>query len=310
MEHSWERLHAFVPLTREEVDARLGEAGLPRADSFALLTHGRANTNYRVLLGDGTAVALRLHTRDPKAARREAAIAERVADLVPAPRVLYAAPDGGFSVQEWREGTPMLDALARGEVLDGESFGRALAALATIRFPEAGFLGPDFQIETPLGEPVAGYLAYIRDLLAQPLVAEHLGTERQARIAARLDHYAFLLEPFRGRATLVHSDFKPSNLLVKDGRLAAVLDWEFTHAGAALLDFSILLRDSRLRTEAFASALERGYRSAGGFLPGRWQEAARLLDLINLLDFLNRPAEQGTLVRDCVALIDEPLLGG
>ena len=41
---------------------------------------------------------------------------------------------------------------------------------------------------------------------------------------------------------LVHSDFKPVNLLYNPHGKITVLDWEFAHAGASILDFAILLR--------------------------------------------------------------------
>jgi len=43
---------------------------------------------------------------------------------------------------------------------------------------------------------------------------------------------------------LQHSDYKPWNLLVRDGRIAAVLDWEFAFAGPRLNDVGNFLRYS------------------------------------------------------------------
>lgn len=39
------------------------------------------------------------------------------------------------------------------------------------------------------------------------------------------------LPPPPPRETLVHGDFRPANLLVEDGRIMAILDWEFAHIG-------------------------------------------------------------------------------
>lgn len=44
--------------------------------------------------------------------------------------------------------------------------------------------------------------------------------------------------PARTPAVLVHGDFRMGNLIVDDGRLAAVLDWELTHIGEALDDLA------------------------------------------------------------------------
>lgn len=71
--------------------------------------------------------------------------------------------------------------------------------------------------------------------------------------------------------------------------VAAVLDWEFVHAGAGLLDLSILLRNMVLLPEARAAAfergVERGYRAGGGWLPTDWRWLAEVFDLINLVQF-------------------------
>lgn len=37
--------------------------------------------------------------------------------------------------------------------------------------------------------------------------------------------------PPPARVTLVHADFRPANVLVEDGRVSVLLDWEFAHLG-------------------------------------------------------------------------------
>lgn len=77
-------------------------------------------------------------------------------------------------------------------------------------------------------------------------------------------------------ATLVHGDFRNGNLLVDDGRLTAVLDWELGHIGDPMEDLAWLcVRMWRFGNDdrhcgGFGSveALRRGYESAGG----RWRQ--------------------------------------
>lgn len=98
---------------------------------------------------------------------------------------------------------------------------------------------------------------------------------------------------------LVHSDFKPVNLLWSEASHLTVLDWEFAHSGHAFFDFGILLRhylDFPLRLKA----LEKGYREAGGCLPDNWLQVARLLDFVNIIQLLNTPGERPKLFANLI----------
>ncbi|WP_216695345.1 phosphotransferase family protein [Dietzia psychralcaliphila] len=53
-----------------------------------------------------------------------------------------------------------------------------------------------------------------------------------ALIRSWLDSHA----PTTPRRVLVHGDFKPGNILVRDGEVAALLDWETAHLGSPLED--------------------------------------------------------------------------
>lgn len=78
--------------------------------------------------------------------------------------------------------------------------------------------------------------------------------------------------------TLVHSDFRNGNILVRDGRLVAVLDWELAHIGDPMEDLAwMCVRMWRFGNDerpcgGFGSvqALRRGYETAGG----NWREDA------------------------------------
>lgn len=59
-----------------------------------------------------------------------------------------------------------------------------------------------------------------------------------------------------GSTTLVHGDFKPGNLLIRDGRVTAVLDWETAHLGDPLEDVGWVTNPLRAREH---------------LVPGRWE---------------------------------------
>lgn len=69
------------------------------------------------------------------------------------------------------------------------------------------------------------------------------------------------IPPPPSRETLVHGDFRPANLLVEEGRVMAVLDWEFAHIGDPAEDLGWYL------TPYYADEhLIAGRRSAAEFI--------------------------------------------
>jgi aminoglycoside phosphotransferase (APT) family kinase protein len=120
----------------------------------------------------------------------------------------------------------------------------------------------------------------------------------------------------RDDRTLVHGDFNGANILLRRGggdtrwEVAAVLDWEFAMAGTSLFDVANMLRHYKLR---FGVGFERpfigGFQAAGGTLPPRWREIARLLDFMSLVELLSRLDAGPTMVRDVLAVVDAYLTG-
>ena len=82
---------------------------------------------------------------------------------------------------------------------------------------------------------------------------------------------------------LVHGDFNPSNILVKRGRIVAVLDWEFSHSGNPLMDISNLLRNT---PADFHDEVKRGIEASGVSLPGDWLLRCDYFHLGSYLEFL------------------------
>ena len=91
-----------------------------------------------------------------------------------------------------------------------------------------------------------------------------------------------------GRASLVHSDLNPKNLLVDPGTLevTAVLDWEFAHAGSPLTDLGNLLRFEQ--QPAYRAAVLAGWRARVPDPPPDLEEAAAAADLWALLELAGR----------------------
>lgn len=298
-------------LTDAEIQAVVSE-GLPGAHvrRAQLTSGGRANTNYRIDLGQGCCV-LRIH-RAHALGEKEQAILVKVACLpVPVPRVLGrgtlpAPPHEAYSLLEFMQGE-RLDALVlRGGAANtaraGRAVGLVLSALVGVRFDAPGDLrsdgGGDLAV-TPW--PFSNYFEYC--LFGTP-AGMRLGPLRDAL-------WAFLNEAGRDFSDslpthLVHGDLNPGNVLLhEDGTLSAVLDWEFAHAGKLWSDLGNLLRqraDCPLPPE-FALSVVEGIQEGGVQLPSNWRKLSLFTDLTSACEFLSSPEDRPVIHANAIAQI-------
>ena len=98
---------------------------------------------------------------------------------------------------------------------------------------------------------------------------------------------------------MVHGDFNPTNILIKNGEVSGVLDWEYSHSGTPFMDIGNLLRHTN---PAYHPLIEQGLRAAGMDLPEDWLRRARLVDLTSHLEFLTT-ARSDSFKRECVEKI-------
>lgn len=100
---------------------------------------------------------------------------------------------------------------------------------------------------------------------------------------------------------LVHGDFNPGNILVHNGEISGVLDWEYAHSGSRYMDIANLLRSMG---QAAAPDIERGMAEGGAPLPPDWLKLAALIDLSSHLEFLTS-ARAETFKTTRVSLVDK-----
>jgi aminoglycoside phosphotransferase (APT) family kinase protein len=187
------------------------------------------------------------------------------------------------------------------------SAGQALALIHQVRFPRAGFLDEHLHVAADLGPEFRCHTFLLR-MLEQKLLRDNLGAALANQLRSFIDRNAALEEQMSfGGPILSHSDYKPSNLLVSDSRVAAVLDWEFAFAIAPLNDIGNFLRYSARQRPEYESAFIAGYLEAGASLPEDWRRLVRLVDLINLLDFLGRQDSSGVIAKDVRPLLEDTL---
>jgi aminoglycoside phosphotransferase (APT) family kinase protein len=325
MQEGWGRRYPLLTLDTDALSALLEPVAAGHAIiSAEAVAGGLVNTNYQVAVdGWSDSLVVRLYTRDLSACRLELDIYQLAHDRVPIPEVLYADPDGErygrpYMVSRWIDGIKLDKQLATGDVevikRSAAVVGETLAALAAFSFPSAGFFGPGLCLREPLGAPRESVLAYVSACLFEREAGQRLGSRLTEEVWTLLQDHSSLLDEADGPAALVHGDYKAQNLLLrrrKNGawETAAVLDWEFACAGSPLFDLSILLRYAGTLPAVFEQAVAAGYRGAGGRLPHEWKRVLKLLDLLNLCEFLCAESPHATMITDVTRLIQETVEG-
>lgn len=324
MEQGWARRHEFVELDTATLTA-LVQPIFPGqwVVSASLLTEGLANTNYKLRVsGQDEDYVLRLYTRERSACQKEWDIYRLVHDRIPVPEMLHADPDGHafgrpYSICRWVEGVKLATLLAEGDLTAigqaAYATGATLAQIHSYAFPMAGFFGPGLTVAQPLGPLAESYLGYLADRLLVGQAGQRLGPELTRKLWQFSGRNAHVLDGRTKHSVLGHADYKGTNLLLKPTaagwRMAAVLDREFAFAGDPLFDVGILFRYDASFPALFESGFVAGYREQGGSLPDDWRRLARLLDLVNLCEFLNTADRSGRLVTDVTDLIVATLAG-
>lgn len=314
----WERRSPLVALTLEEAQPLL-DVAVPGRMALRVdpLTTGLVNSNYRITLDSGSPVALRLYTGDHTACAREARLLRLVAGAVPAAAMLYADPDAEryrlpWMLTTWVEGVPLPEALATLEPRDGPSLAAALgataAAIGAFTFDAPGFFGADLSIVEPLDSPAAMTRDRLAYLLFEGRASERLGPELTGRLWSVVEAGAGELDQLNGRVSLVHADYRDSNLLVSREagvwHVTGALDWEFAFAGPSLFDLGQLLRREATLPPDFAAHVIAAYRAAGGFAPLGWRRMTLLMDLMNLCGFADMSGTRGGMLADVASLIE------
>lgn len=313
MEETWERRYPAVRLSPARI-AELLEPALPgaRVERAERVPGGTLNTTYQVrVAGRAEPLALRVYQMNPEACRREWSLFRLVRERVPTPEVLYASPRPAaegwtYSLQAWVEGQS-LDTLLKGlspeDLLQAaHAAGATLARIAAFQFSRSGFFGPTLAVEHPFRDLVGDYLDHLETTLFRERAGAHLGEALARRIWGFVSERRSCLEPLREERSLVHGDYRGANLLMRKRNggweVAAVVDWEWAHAGSALEDLGTLLRDEAALPPGFEGAFTRGFVEQGGRLPEGWRVAARLLALVGLCDCANGPHPRPAVVRD------------
>ena len=224
-----------------------------------LLAAGKSNTNYKLILGDGQRFVLRLYSHGD--AQREVYVMGLARDLVPVPQELHRGE--AWSVFSFMEG----ESLERLPQHSGAA-AEALAKISSIVFQEPGWIDSDGSV-SPF--PFGGVRGFIAESLDKADVRAWIGEESVVRIEQIVKVESGRLEELESDRRLVHGDFNPTNILIDDGAVSGVLDWEYCHSGTPYMDIGNLLRHTPAE---YHGQIKAGLEAGGMAVPSDWIERA------------------------------------
>ncbi len=287
-------------LPQELIEGMLAMA-FPHVSGVTLqpLSGGCANLNMRVeLKGYNPPVVLRIYLRDPEAGHREAMLSALLKRKVPVPEVLFVGDWSGyqFAILQWVEGISLRDLLLGNQRYDMQDVmhqvGRIHASITSFSFPKSGVFDERLQVI----DHRYTLDAFVDQCLQSEAVTTSLLPQQIHSIKNAFDGFQQYL-PDSHHSRLVHGDFDPANILVKEveGRwaISSILDWEFAFSGSPLWDVANMLRYAHTVDPLFKKSFLEGILQGGVVLPEGWRVTTLLLNIGALLDCLQRWDPQG-----------------
>lgn len=169
----------------------------------------------------------------------------------------------------------------------GYSAGQHLATIHSHIFDQFGLL-----YNILAGKPQPDWPAYVRDFFRYYMGQVQALSILSADVLARIDDLLIRMHPLLAavqQGVFIHGDYHFHNLLHQDGKLSAVLDFDWASSGDSSWDFRI---DDSIESEVPGSreAFYAGYTSRRALPDGHWERVS-LYRIGLYLDFLEGAAQ-------------------
>jgi hygromycin-B 7''-O-kinase len=253
------------------VDVEAARQLLPQMELTAIepLDGGEVHANYGLETADGRRLVLKVYRGELSwKLEKEVFLLELVAGRVPVPEIVYTTQ--GILVMTRLPGRP---ARFTGDdpIAVSRQLGLLLRQLHAIEFDSFGY------IETRVTSPLPTNLGYMRRRIDGKVRSgpPHLHDSLERYFAERE-------AAFEGceTAVLCHNDAHDANVLVENGRITGLIDWENAVAADPIFDLAKAWAFSDGRSDETLAALLEGY----GPLRPDWREAFELYVVDHLLE--------------------------
>ncbi|WP_252231168.1 phosphotransferase [Clostridium sp. ZBS15] len=191
-----------------------------------------------------------------------------------------------FGIYEYIDGVNLGKAIRGGSKIDKnliEELAMTLAKIHKFKYKECGKLDKNLNIIHKLS-PL--YTWYEENMGIN--FKNRLGDNIVKKINYIVNANKEMLLELDKNISLIHGDFQGTNILVKDNKISAIIDWEFSMAGNPLIDIGELFRYEEYFDNDLIKIFEKQYNKySDDRLIDEWYKISKLVDLISLIKLIN-----------------------
>lgn len=186
---------------------------------------------------------------------------------IPIPEIIHDGRENnpGFLVHEKIKGKQMYETEINSEI--ARQAGKYLAKIHQIELPGSGAINcekENFSTFNPYGDSWQEYFEKrSKEALRKSLVDQRMPDQKIAEAIELLDStQETLSNPEADR--LIHNDYRPGNILVKNEEIVAILDWDNAILGDSVYGFA--RAEDRFAQYGFEEELRQGYENEKGLV--------------------------------------------
>ncbi|WBW96686.1 phosphotransferase family protein [Oceanirhabdus sp. W0125-5] len=273
---------------------------------------GKSTSNYKVKIKDlDLELVLRVYPQKSAICEKEHTLSQKLKKVVPIPEMYYLNTDKmiidkSYSIIEYLDGITLDEYIERNNKFPeslAREIGEKLALLHHTEYHKEGLLDNNLNLTDELPPILLWYKHFLNGI-----AGSRLEESTKSKLIKFIENNNDLLIRMTKKFVLCHGDFRPANLLVKDNKLVGILDWEFSLSAPCYFDIGQFTRVEEYMLYGVQNSFIEGYNSNAKYpLTDDWRKLSKLMDLANLLSFLNAKDEKPNLYQNMKALIDKSL---
>ncbi|WP_238919143.1 aminoglycoside phosphotransferase family protein [Clostridium sp. YIM B02555] len=295
MEHDWERTFPFLEID-ENIVSKLFE-GILQENNIVNITpvdEGCRTTNYIISTNNiNKKYLLKIFFPVEQNYMREIKLLTMLKEnkAIPVPKIYKISRDElienrEYAIYEYMNGQTLGKVVSDGYKLeDGfvKSVARTLAKIHSYKFDKVGFLDKNLHVIDNFPPLIKWY-----EILMGDMAKKRLGKDIVNKICRLVKQNDEILLELDKDIRLVHGDFQGTNILIENGHLSGVLDWEFVMAGHPIADIGQFFRYEEYFNKSLINVFKEEYNNNSDYkLSDNWYKVSKLRDLTNLIQLIN-----------------------